>query len=891
MHRSLVRCCHTSAGVLGALTFVLSPAVGRAREYERRVYATSQAVEAPHIDGRLDETVWQQAEEGTDFVQLEPTEGAPPSQRTSFRILYDNSALYIAVRAFDTEPDKISSELARRDESPGDWVSIDIDSYHDKRTAFSFTASVSGTRSDEAVSNDGSEDDDWDDSWDPLWELATQIDELGWTAEIMIPLSQLRFTIQPDLVWGIQVTRHLFRADEDSVWQPVSPNDAGWVSRFGELHGLQGIDLPRRLELLPYVSGKAERYKGQPEDPFQDGQDGSAWVGLDGKFGLGHNLTLDFTVNPDFGQVEADPSVVNLTDFETFYSEKRPFFIEGQSILAFPVAPTVEDGDATTDDDLFYSRRIGRQPSIDPDYDDNEHATIPEYTSILGAFKLTGRTRSGLKLGLLESVTSRENATIDNLGLRRNTPVEPLTNFLLMRLQQDLQGGNSSLGGFFSATNRDLSAPELLGLHRAAYAGGLDLRHQWDDKNWNIDVSGSLSNVRGSADALIATQASAQHYFQRPDNDYESVDSTRTSLSGHAGSARFGRTGGGDWKFQLGAAWRSPGFEINDLGYLLSADEINQFAWVGYSRQDPFWIFRDLTINGNQRIDWDFGGTRLGERLNSNFTLTFRNNWTVGAGTTRTFESISNSELRGGPSFLWPGQWDAEVSIGSDSRKAVFVELGGSMTNGDLKQFRDRAVTAAVTVRPANAVRMSLEAGYERTNAELQYVDEDDFNGEPRYIFGRLHQTAVPITLRLDYTLTPGLTLQYYGSPFISAGDFTEFKRIAQPRAAEYYDRFRKYADGQLLTDADGDYEVDEDQDGESDYSFDNPDFNIKDFNSNLVLRWQFRPGSTMFLVWTQARYSESVASSLRYRNDVGDLFRLYPSNIFMVKINKWFSL
>jgi hypothetical protein len=846
-----------------------------------RIYTTARTDKPPHIDGRLDDAVWDKVEWGTDFVQYEPAEGEPPRFQTAFKILYDNHALYIAYRAYDNEPYEIFSELARRDWFAGDWVEINIDSYNDKRSAFSFTASVSGSRSDEFISDDG---DEWDESWDPVWKLRTQIDYEGWTAEIMIPLSQLRFADQPELVWGIQVQRLLFRDQERSVWQPISKDDTGWVSRFGELRGIRGVKPRRRIELLPYALGKVETYKPEPGDPYYDGRDGRVSAGLDGKLGVTHDLTLDFTFNPDFGQVEADPSVVNLSAFETFYDEKRPFFIEGNNILSFSV-------ESSSEDNLFYSRRIGREPSVDPDYDDDEYAKSPDNTSIIGAFKLTGKTRRGLSVGILESVTAREQAIITDLTTERKETIEPLSNYFVGRLQQDLRDGSSTIGAMFTATNRQINKPELLELHRSAYTGGIDVLHQWSDNDWFVSARGAASQVRGDERALIETQRSSQRYFQRPDNHYERVDSTRTSLSGHGGSVLFGRSGGGDWRFETGVTWRSPGFEINDLGYQESVDFIDQSTWVGYSKRNQFAIFRSMEINGNQSIDWDFGGTRLGESINGNFSLTFVNNWSVGAGATLNSESISNDALRGGPSFLWPGSWDANVSLDSDTRKLVYGSLGGSHSKGGEDYYDYSEIYAGLTVRPTNALRLSLNVSYSREAAELQYVDETDLDDDPRYIFGSLEQKTVPVTVRMDWTLTPNLTLQFYGSPFVSAGKYTHFKRITNPRAPEYRDRFQTFRDDQIILDDENDYLVDETGDGDDDYEFENPDFNIREFNSNLVLRWEFQPGSTLYLVWNQYRASESIAGTLNYRKDSNRLFEAYPENVFLLKVNKWFSL
>jgi len=876
--------------LIAALLLGIFPEASRAQEsdHPRRSYVTHPVEPGPpRIDGHLNDACWATVEWASEFVQWEPAEGQPPTHQTAFKILYDSENLYIAYRAYDTEPNAIASLLSRRDGFPGDWVEINIDSYHDRRTAYSFTSSVSGVRGDEFVSSDG---DRWDSNWDPIWDLATQVDSLGWTAEVRIPLSQLRFSDQPEQVWGIQVQRRLFRMEERSLWQPKSKDETGWVSRFGELRGIRGIHAGRQVEILPYTLARGERFEGIPGDPFRDGSDGDLQFGLDGKFGVTSNLTLDLTLNPDFGQVEADPSEVNLTAFETRFDEKRPFFIEGQSILDLQLAPAITGG-AFTSDNLFYSRRIGRSPHGYPDFGAGEHADIPGSTTIIAASKLTGRTAGGLSIGALESVTAEEQAHIDAPGGQRDVTIEPLTNFFVGRLQQEAMGGNLRLGGMATAVNRRLE-PGLESLHSAAYTGGLDFARQWHNKYWYVEGTVAASRVEGSPAALIATQRSSARYFQRPDNDYESVDTTRTSLSGHAGSVLFGRSGGNHWRFQTGAAWRSPGFEINDAGFMQRADEVNQFGWGSYAIRNPFAIFRRFQLNFNEWFDWDFGGTNLTKRANTNFNLTFKTNWELGGGTTRSWEGISNTELRGGPSFRVPGGWDTWIWTSSDQRRPVYAGFEYDWGIGDDDSWRYRTVSLDMTVRPSNALRFTFSPSYSATEDELQYVSTTSNAGESRYLFGRIDQETFSLTVRLDYTLRPNLTLQFYGAPFVSAGDYNEFKRITAPRAGQYEDRFRNFAADEIHYDPlSGNYAVDEDRDGTTDYQFRRPDFNVREFNANMVVRWEFQPGSVVYAVWSQARSDSDPTQTFALRNDMRGLFDVQAHNVFLLKVSKWFAL
>ena len=553
----------------------------------------------------LNDPAWERLEWATDFTQTEPNKGKPASQKTAFKILYDAKNLYVAIRAYDTEPQKIVERMSRRDGFDGDWVEINIDSYFDHRTAFSFTASASGVKGDEAVSNNG---DNWDANWDPIWYLETSVDAEGWVAEIRIPLSQLRFADKPTLIWGLQVSRRLFREQELSRWQYIPPDAPGFVHLFGELQGLEGIKPQKQLEIQPFVLGKLEHYKKEEGNPFADGRDKTLSFGVDGKVGITSDITLDFTINPDFGQVEADPSQVNLSAFQVFFEERRPFFVEGNNILTFPLTESVAGGNFNLDN-LFYSRRIGSAPHYDPDLEDGEYVDRPDNVTILGALKLTGKNKKGFSWGLLESITAQEDAEIDLNGQRRKVAVEPLTNFLVGRFQQDVNKGKTIFGGMITAVNRDIDEPELAFLHKKAYSGGFDITHYFKERKFYVAGNLSMSYVGGTTEAILKTQTVSERFFQRPDADYLSVDSSRTSLTGTSGTLKFGKTSG-NIIMQTGVTWRSPALALNDAGFLRSSDLFHQWAWAQYRKLQPFSIFRWLRINGNEYLSFDFGGAQ-----------------------------------------------------------------------------------------------------------------------------------------------------------------------------------------------------------------------------------------------------------------------------------------
>jgi hypothetical protein len=874
-----------------ALILLISAGVAAAQAPQtpaKRVYVTRRVnPHAPVVDGKIDEPAWEKVEWAGGFSQHEPDENQPPTEPTSFKILYDDKNLYVAIRADDSRAETIERRISRRDNVQGDIVGILLDSYCDQRTAFCFYVNAAGVKKDELMTNNGEGEPDG--SWDPIWDGETAVDGKGWTAEMRIPFSQLRFGVKEEHVWGLEVLRNLFRKNETEIWQPVPRNAPGVVHLFGELRGLNGIRPPRQVELMPYAVAKGLTFPRVDGNPFATGRSGSLYGGLDGKVGVTNDLTMNFTVNPDFGQVEADPSVVNLTAFETYYEEKRPFFIEGRNILNFQIMGG--DGDFSSDN-LFYSRRIGRGPQGEPSAGAGAFIDAPSATSILGAFKLTGKTRSGLSIGVLESVTGRENATVFENGLTTRTPVEPLTNYFGFRLQKDYNQGATILGGMVTATNRSLRNDNLRFLHDEAYSGGFDFMHSWRNKTYALSFNTVFSYVRGTPDALLRTQTSSVRYFQRPDASYLSFDPTRTSLFGHGGTATFGKQGGGHLSFILGGTWRSPGLELNNMGYLRQADEIMEFAWAGYRFYKPFSIFRSLNINANQWRGWNFGGENIFDGGNINVNADFKNYWSAGFGINRNASSLSASALRGGPSLRNAGRWNTWAHVETDMRSKVRFELMEETTDADNGDVRMRQVQAGVVINPSRALSLSLTPGCATSHSELQYIGTTSFNAEPRYIFGAIAQKTVSLTIRLNYSLNPELSVQFYGQPFIGSGQYSRFKRITDSRSRVWDGRYRVFTGTELFLDnSTGLYRVDEDGDGIADYDFGRPDFNFLQFRSNLVLRWEYSPGSALYVVWSQGRTGAFSEGDFSFGRDVGRLFDAHPENVFLVKFSYCFQL
>ena len=495
-------------------------------------------------------------------------------------------------------------------------------------------------------------------------------------------------------------------------------------------------------------------------------------------------------------------------------------------------------------------------------------------------------------MGLLESVTARESADIDSPGGARRETVEPLTNYMVGRVSQDLRGGHTVVGGMLTSVMRDIADPQLGFLERRAWAGGVDLQHYFRDRDYRLEVRVLGSHLRGSEEAILDAQTASARYFQRPDNDHAHVDPTRTTLSGHAGSAMLTRTGNNtNLMYQVGGAWRSPGFEINDLGYMRVADEINQFGWVGYFRRNPFWIFNSLQVNANEWSDWDFGGSPLQKAVNLNTNGQFRSQERFYLSATRTFAGVSNTALRGGPSSRWPGGWELQASLNSDERRKLQANGGVWSWRRDEDSQDTWNVWTELVAQAGQQPAPVVQSSYEHNVDQVQYVQTSS-TGRRQPLTSSATWTSAPLRSRsaLDLCLTPKLTMQYYGSPFVSAGSYSRFKRTADPRAARYADRFHTFGESEI-TAVDGGYEVDEDGDSAADYTIANPDFNVREFNSNLVLRWEYDPGSTLYVVWSQGRTDVIDNGRFSLRDDLDGLFGTHPRNVFLVKFNKWFSL
>ena len=869
-----------------AFLILLSPA-GHGQTVEKKRYKAEKITSAPVINGILDDEAWQTGSWVDDFIQYEPYNGREASQRTEFKILYDDDNLYVAIKAFDTSPDSIVNRLTRRDQPDGDLVGVIFDSYYDLRTGFLFGVTSSGIKYDQMFLDDGQSQDS---SWDPNWWVKTSVNEEGWVAEMKIPFSQVRFEKNSGNIWGLEVARALYRKNETMFWQHIPKDAPGLVHQFGELEGLEQIRPRKIFDVTPYAVAQAETFKAVPENPFlSKGNLKKINGGIDAKIGITNNMTMDLTINPDFGQVEADPSVVNLTAYETFFSEKRPFFIEGKNITNFNLG--IGDGDVGNDN-LFYSRRVGRRPQGYPNLEDGWYADIPTVTPILGAAKLTGKTKDGLSVGFIEAVTAEEKAEVDNEGERTFQTVEPLTNYFVGRVQKDFNEGKTIVGGILTSTNRYLEGDLADFLHKSAYTGGIDFTQYFKDKNWMFSLNTAFSQVNGSKEALEKTQKSSARYYQRPDNDYVTLDTDRTSLFGSGGRAQIMKLNG-HLNIMGVVTWKTPGFETNDLGYIREADQILSILWAGYNQWEPKWIYRRYNINMDVYSMWNFGGDFVTQGYEYNASMTLKNFWNVWTGGNVSGSSLSTGMLRGGPMMKVPGNYSARIGFSTDNRKKLGLTFYTNANTGFQDYSSSFNTGVELSYKPTNYLSLSFNPGFSKSFSELQYVTRLNFNDEDKYIFASIDRKTINTSFRVSLNLSPDLTLQYWGQPFIACGRYYDHKYIIAPKADNYNDRFHVYTASQIK-DEGSRYTIDENADGIVDYNFGKRDFNVQEFLSNLVVRWEYAPGSSVYLVWSQTRSGFNDTGNLKYFDDLGNLFdpsENKPHNVFLVKFSYRFGL
>ncbi|MFC2087974.1 DUF5916 domain-containing protein [Calditrichota bacterium] len=845
------------------------------------------------IDGCLTEYVWKNGNSVSKFTQRDPDEGKPSTQKTEVRVAYDETALYIGARMFDTNPDSIIARLSRRDDiEDSDRFFFFIDPYNDKRSGYYFALNAAGTYYDGILLND-----DWDDnSWDGVWEGKVQIDDQGWTAEMKIPFSQLRFHQQDKYTWGVNFNRDISRNNEVSFWVYTPKDGSGFVSRFPSLVGIENIHVSRNIELLPYFRTKAEYMAVSSEDPFNDGSRYLPGIGGDIKFGIGSNLTLDATINPDFGQVEVDPAVVNLSDVETFYDEKRPFFIEGASIFNFGQGGARSQwGFNWGNPDFFYSRRLGRSPQGTgylPDYD---YADIPNGTTILGAAKLTGKVGDNWNIGTVHAITNREYANLDISGSGKEYEVEPFAYYGVARAQKEFDEGRQGLGFISTFTGRNFKEEQLHNeFNKNATTFGIDGWTFWDeDKVWVTNCWLGMSHINGTKDRIMDLQESSRHYLQRPDRENYKLDPDATSLTGFAGRVLVNKQKG-NVIFNSALGFVDPRFDNNDLGFMWRGDIINGHIGGGYKWTNTTEYTRYVEMIGAlfATSDFDYNITWTGFWTGT--WIRFLNYYFLELRFAYNPETINNRRTRGGPLTINPSGWEYSTFLETDNRKPwVFgISTFGYTTNS--KDY-SRGYEISVECKPTSnlSIEFAPEISFEKEYAQWVDVYDDPFathTYEKRYVFAELDYTELSASIRLNWTFTPKLSFQLYTQPLISTGDYKNFKELAEPKS---YD-FTKYGDrNSAITKNDDVYIVDPDGNGPAQsFEIENPDFNFKSIRANAVLRWEYLPGSTLYLVWTQSRTDEHLGNGeFHLRRAFDRIWSTESDNIFMVKLTYWMNM
>ena len=811
--------------------------------------SASKAAVAPVLDGKVSDPAWSDAQSISNFLEYDPKPGAETRFKTDVRIVHDDKYLYVMARMYDPAPDSIISLLSRRDvRTQSEQLKLVIDSYHDRRTAYQFIANPAGVKRDFYVSNDNNEDA----TWDAVWDVATSIDSLGWVAEFRIPFSQIRFANKSEHTFGLLIVRDVARTGQRISWPLFDRNKQGYVSQAGDINGIRGIGQPSRLEVSPYLVTKNETRPSS--SGYAHPQSFSA--GADIKYGVSSNLTLNATINPDFGQVEADPSVLNLSAFEQFFEERRPFFLEGSGIFKFNTSCGDIDSGCRG---LFYSRRIGRSPQLGGLYGNDRSATN---ATILGASKLTGRIGKGLSVGFLDAITQREVGT-------ESRTIEPFTNYAVGRLQKDLNEGQADVGVMVTGVNRRMDDDTDDFLRSSAYTGGIDLRHRFYKKQYELRANVAASQIYGSKEAIASTQRDGVHRFQRPDDDI-SFDPDKTSLFGDMERLSVSKFGGGVTRFQSVLQRFSPGFESNDLGFQQRADEQMFRNWLAFQYNTPSKYFQRRFHNFNTMQRWTTEGLPMNVSVNTNWHMQFKN-WMWGhvGGNLNDFMKTYNDRVtRGGPALRNARGWNVFGGVESDSRKANTWNLFTGTYRNDVGRTKGTWIEPGGNFRLGSQFSASFGVNYSHDINDTQWRANFGVAGvdTTHYTFAKLDQKTLSVTSRINYTATPTLSLQFYAQPFSSQGKYSNWRELDDPRADEYDDRFKPF-------------------------SGDPGSFDFKEFRSNTVVRWEYRPGSTLFFVWQQGRQLDGAAANdFSVRRSFTDIFDTHPGNTFLIKASYWFN-
>jgi len=874
-----------------------SDANGQVEPDTGRSIPAVRATKPIKIDGSITEGVWQRAGE-TSFIQRQPDEGAPASQKTEAWVAYDEDALYVAVKLYDSHPDSIIGRLARRDQdSESDVVGIEIDAAHDRRTGQYFIVNPSGSIQDGTFSNDTQSDD----GWDGVWDVAVRIEEWGWAAEFRIPYSQLRFSIADRYVWGIEIYRGIKRRNEESYLVLYPRTDRLRVSRWVELKGIEGIKPPARIELLPYAAatGKFVQEPGVDAfnvgrtDPFEFQRKYPLNIGADAKVGLAGDVTLDLSLNPDFAQVEVDPAVVNLTAYEVYYQEKRPFFMEGSSILSFGRGGAAGLQDFNwSDPNFFYSRRIGRAPQGFVNH--GGFLDVPDRTTILGAAKVSGKITNSWSFAAVSALTDREYGQADSAGVRFKNEIEPLSFYGIVRTLKEFNDARQAIGILGTVVGRDMRDDRLKGvMNNRALSIGLDGWSFLDEKKiWVLTGWAGASSVSGTNDRMINLQRSAQHFFQRPDASYLRVDSSATSLTGWASRIWLDKVSG-NWIFNAAIGAIHPNFETNDVGFLSRADFINSHVYGGYQWFEPVGILRTKALAGAVIREYDFGGNLIGNTYQLFLSGQFINYWGANLALAYNGETYDHQRTRGGPLMKSLSNRSMALNLSSDSRQSFYGSVNTTVGRAESGWWISTAGLYC-NWKVSGNLSASMSFDYYRLHSPSQYltVVADAFATTTygaRYVFGVLDQKQWSTTVRLNWTFTPKLSFQLYLQPLLSAGSYSSIMELAHPGTFS----FNKYGEGNSrISLSDGKYMIYPNGPGGTvpGFSMSNPDFNFKSLRANAVFRWEYLPGSTLYFVWTNEKMDYESRGDFTFERDISRLMRMTPDNVYSIKITYWIN-
>lgn len=856
------------------------------------------------VDGRLDDAAWKDAAPVTDFTQVDPEEGKPATQKTEMHFLFDDDALYIGAKMYDTQGAAgVRTSLVRRDQNlNSDYIEIVIDGFHDHLGRAFFGLNPSGSRYDQL----GIGASCCDSGWDPIWEASTHIDPDGWTAEIRIPLNQLRFPAASAQTWGLQLRRFILRNNELDQWAFWRKNESGGPSRFGHLEGLQLRTASRHAEILPYVAAKSKNVAFTPGDPFNTGHVQSARYGLDVKYLLSSNLTLDATFNPDFGQVEVDPAVINLSAFETSFPEKRPFFIAGSGVFGFGGINCFFCSNVSSLS-AFYSRRIGRSPTgSDLAYNRAPYADVPDAANILGAAKITGRTGSGWTVGVLDAVTERSSARVQLAdGSRATQEVEPLSNYFVGRLKKDLMGGNLVLGGIATSVTRQMDSAFAPRLNNHSELVGGDFLYAWKNRTYSWMGQLALSSIEGDRRDILSRQRSSARYFQRPDRPAGSdgfltsrYDTTATVMRGLGGYTRVAKDAG-NWMWEASLNFRTPGFENNDLGFLTRADYLwhNATLFRTWTKPTSWYRWAGIMVGGQEQ--WNFEGDLTDRQAEVWMNETLPNFWSVNTFYIWHPALMDDRLLRGGPVVQKPGTGFYELDVSSDARHRVIFNGGGSYWTNTLGGW-GATFYASAQYRPVPNLSVSFGPSWNDSRGILQYVTTvsdptaSAFHGS-RYVVSTIKQKQLALDTRLSMTFRPTMTFELYAQPFFGSGQYAQFKEFDAPGSGRFgiygRDRGTISATTDAATGLVTRYTVDPDGSGPAPtFSFANPDFNFRSLRGSALFRWEYRPGSVLYVAWTHARSDQQAFGDFDFSRDRDGLLATRPDNILLVKASWWLA-